>query len=52
MKHMGEAWDVAYASLFLVSNQAKYITGQIIGLEGGIPHGRVIIKNIQPKEVG
>jgi NAD(P)-dependent dehydrogenase (short-subunit alcohol dehydrogenase family) len=35
MKYMGEAWDVAYASLFLVSNQAKYITGQIIGVEGG-----------------
>jgi len=35
MKIMGDAWDVAYASLFLVSSQAKYITGQILGVDGG-----------------
>jgi NAD(P)-dependent dehydrogenase (short-subunit alcohol dehydrogenase family) len=35
MKSMGEASDVAYASLFLVSSQAKYITGQILGVDGG-----------------
>ena len=36
MKHMGEPWDIAYASLFLVSDEAKYITGQIIAVDGGI----------------
>jgi len=36
MKHMGEPWDIAYASLFLVSNEAKYITGQILAVDGGI----------------
>ena len=35
MKSMGEASDVAYASLFLVSIQAKYITGQILGIDAG-----------------
>lgn len=35
MKFMGEPWDIAYASLFLVSSQAKYITGQILGVDGG-----------------
>jgi len=32
---MGEPWDIAYASLFLVSDQAKHITGQIIAVDGG-----------------
>ena len=35
MKQMGDAWDIAYASLFLVSEQAKYITGQVIAVDGG-----------------
>jgi NAD(P)-dependent dehydrogenase (short-subunit alcohol dehydrogenase family) len=35
MKSMGEAWDIAYASLFLVSSQARYITGQVLGVDGG-----------------
>ncbi|MGD0661992.1 MAG: SDR family NAD(P)-dependent oxidoreductase [Syntrophorhabdales bacterium] len=32
---MGEPWDIANAALFLVSDQAKYITGQIIAVDGG-----------------
>ena len=35
MKKMGEAWDIAYASLFLVSDEAKYITGQVLAVDGG-----------------
>ena len=35
MKRMGEAWDVSYASLFLVSDEAKYITGQVLAVDGG-----------------
>jgi NAD(P)-dependent dehydrogenase (short-subunit alcohol dehydrogenase family) len=36
MKHMGEGWDIAYASLFLVSDEAKYITGQVLAVDGGL----------------
>jgi NAD(P)-dependent dehydrogenase (short-subunit alcohol dehydrogenase family) len=36
MGHMGEAWDVAYAALFLASDEAKYITGEILTVDGGI----------------
>jgi len=32
----GEGWDIAYASLFLVSDEAKYITGQVMAVDGGI----------------
>ncbi|PVH76514.1 NAD(P)-binding protein [Cadophora sp. DSE1049] len=42
---MGGAWDVANAALFLVSDEAKYITGQKIVVDGGITSstGRVKI---------
>ncbi|PSN66576.1 oxidoreductase ucpA [Corynespora cassiicola Philippines] len=36
MGRMGDAWDVANAALFLVSDEAKYITGQKIVVDGGI----------------
>lgn len=36
MKRMGEAWDIAYAALFLVSEEAKYITGQLLAVDGGL----------------
>jgi len=36
MNHMGEAWDIAHASLFLVSDEAKYITGVILPVDGGL----------------
>jgi NAD(P)-dependent dehydrogenase (short-subunit alcohol dehydrogenase family) len=32
---MGSAWDVAYASLFLHSDEAKFITGVILPVDGG-----------------
>ena len=32
---MGEAWDTAYAALFLASDEAKFITGQILAVDGG-----------------
>ena len=31
----GEAWDVANAALFLASDEAKYITGAVIMVDGG-----------------
>ncbi|OAA53666.1 oxidoreductase ucpA [Cordyceps fumosorosea ARSEF 2679] len=33
---MGTAWDVANATAFLVSDEAKYITGQELVVDGGI----------------
>jgi NAD(P)-dependent dehydrogenase (short-subunit alcohol dehydrogenase family) len=36
MGFMGNAWDVANAVVFLVSEEARYITGQEIVVDGGI----------------
>ena len=36
MGRMGDAWDVAYAALFLASDEAKYITGVELLVDGGI----------------
>ncbi|KAI1497055.1 hypothetical protein F5X99DRAFT_398197 [Biscogniauxia marginata] len=36
MVRMGDAWDVANAALFLASDEAKYITGQKVVVDGGI----------------
>lgn len=35
MGRMGDAWDVAHAALFLVSDEAKYITGAELVVDGG-----------------
>ena len=37
--HMGEPTDVAYAALFLASNESKYITGIELNVDGGILAG-------------
>src|SRR4051794_13378307 len=36
MGHMGDAWDVAHAALFLASDESKYITGIELIVDGGI----------------
>jgi NAD(P)-dependent dehydrogenase (short-subunit alcohol dehydrogenase family) len=33
---MGTAWDVAYAALFLASDEAKFITGILLPVDGGM----------------
>lgn len=32
---MGTAWDTAYAALFLASDEAKFVTGAILPVDGG-----------------
>jgi NAD(P)-dependent dehydrogenase (short-subunit alcohol dehydrogenase family) len=36
MGFMGNAWDVAHAALFLASDEARYITGAELVVDGGI----------------
>lgn len=36
LHRMGEPWELARLAAFLVSDDADYITGQIIGINGGI----------------
>ena len=36
MGRMGDAWDVAHAALFLASDQARYVTGTEIVVDGGL----------------
>jgi NAD(P)-dependent dehydrogenase (short-subunit alcohol dehydrogenase family) len=36
MGHMGDAWDVAHAVLFLASDEARYITATEIVVDGGL----------------
>ncbi len=35
LKKMGSAWDVANAALFLASDEAQYITGVLLPVDGG-----------------
>jgi NAD(P)-dependent dehydrogenase (short-subunit alcohol dehydrogenase family) len=34
--YMGDAWDVANTVVFLASDEARYITGQTIVVDGGL----------------
>ena len=36
MGRMGEAWDVAYAALYLASDEAKYVTAAELVVDGGL----------------
>jgi NAD(P)-dependent dehydrogenase (short-subunit alcohol dehydrogenase family) len=32
---MGSAWDVANAALFLASDEARFVTGVLLAVDGG-----------------
>ena len=36
MGKQGTAWDTAHAALFLASDDAGFITGQILTVDGGM----------------
>jgi len=35
LRHQGSAWDVAHAALFLASDEAAFITGVVLPVDGG-----------------
>jgi enoyl-[acyl-carrier-protein] reductase (NADH) len=36
LKLEGTGWDVGHAAKFLLSNHARYITGQVLVVDGGV----------------
>jgi NAD(P)-dependent dehydrogenase (short-subunit alcohol dehydrogenase family) len=36
MKRVGNSWEIAQAAIFLNSDEASYITGQILAVDGGL----------------
>jgi NAD(P)-dependent dehydrogenase (short-subunit alcohol dehydrogenase family) len=32
----GTGWDIGYAALFLASEEARYITGVVLPVDGGV----------------
>ncbi|KAH8816644.1 hypothetical protein F5884DRAFT_662720 [Xylogone sp. PMI_703] len=44
MKKEGTAWDVGYAILFLCSKEAKWITGLIMPVDGGVSYTSLYLR--------
>ncbi|MDQ3542454.1 MAG: SDR family oxidoreductase, partial [Actinomycetota bacterium] len=36
LRRQGTGWETAYTAVFLLSNEAAYITGQVIAVDGGL----------------
>lgn len=43
MKQEGTAWDVGYGILFLCSKEAKWITGLIMPIDGGVSFRKISV---------
>jgi len=41
LKRIGTAQELARAALFLVSNESNWVTGQVLGVDGGMSTCRV-----------
>ena len=39
MQWLGDAWDIARAAAFLASDEARFITGQTLTVDGGMTLG-------------
>jgi NAD(P)-dependent dehydrogenase (short-subunit alcohol dehydrogenase family) len=36
LNRVGDAWDVSYAALYLASDEARYVTGAALVVDGGL----------------
>lgn len=43
LKTEGTPWDVAYATLFLLSDRARWISGHVLAVDGGPPHRFAVV---------
>ena len=39
LNRVGDAWDVAHAALYLASDEARYVTGAALVVDGGLTLG-------------
>jgi NAD(P)-dependent dehydrogenase (short-subunit alcohol dehydrogenase family) len=45
LKHAGDPRDIGYMAMFLASDRAAHITGQIIAVDGGVTAGETLKQN-------
>lgn len=45
LKHVGDARDIGHMAMFLASDRAAHITGQVIAVDGGVTAGETLKQN-------